>query len=124
MKLLEKSIKLARELTFHEQKFKVAAFIYSGNKLLSIGQNNQSVTNAKAHYFGRRFGVQKFVEYSFIHAEIDAISRLWGKYHISSKDRMIVVRLNKSDQPCMAKPCVNCQVILDSLGITKIDWSK
>lgn len=122
MKIIEKSIKIAKSLQ-NEQQFQVSAYLYSGRQLLAIGQNSMTVTSNKAFYFGNRFNVKKFKDYPYPHAEIDAISKLWGKYKITSKDKLVVVRLNKNGNPVLAKPCDNCKIILNALSIKKIFWT-
>lgn len=122
-RLLERSIKLSQKLNDHKEIFACFAFVYNGNRLLSIGRNNTKKTDAKVSRFGVKFKIPKFINWPFRHAEIDAISRLWGRYYLSDKDTLIVVRLSKKNQPVLAKPCVNCQTVLNALNITKVYWT-
>lgn len=120
-KLLEKSVRLARKIhSPNSQKFNVYAFMYDGRRLLSIGHNDMQTPSAKAHYFARRFNVQHLKEYNYKHAEVDCISRLWGRYHISGGETLVVVRLLRNYQIALAKPCRDCQIILDALNITQV----
>lgn len=98
-------------------------FGFIGKKLVSIGQNRPDKLSAKAFYFGERFNVEQFKKFSYLHAEIDMISRLWGKHHIDDSLSVYVVRLNSFGEQQNSKPCKHCQVILDALNITNIYWS-
>jgi len=102
-------------------KFFHFAFIYNKSKLLAIGQNNPEKTNTKALKLAQRFNTES--EYPYLHAETDAISRLWGKYYIDSSLSMVVIRLNKHGQLRNSEPCNKCKKILSGLGITKVYWS-
>jgi deoxycytidylate deaminase len=101
----------------------MAAFIYRKNQLLAIGQNDMLSTNAKAFRFGEKFRIKKFIEYPMIHAEIDAISKLWGRHHMCDKDTMVVVRLDKNGNPRLAKPCTDCMNVINAIGFKKVYWT-
>jgi deoxycytidylate deaminase len=88
--------------------------------------------SSKALYFGKRFNLPHLVKYPFIHAEIDAVSKLWGKHRIEGDEKVVVVRLKKSGTsatarkilvPAIAKPCENCYNVLSALGIKKVWWT-
>lgn len=121
-KLLDRSIHLARTLTY-ASKFRVAAFLFDGNRLISVGQNNMQKTDPKVVRLARRFKIKKFQEFSYPHAEVDAIARAWGRYYITGRESLVVVRLSHRGLPMLAKPCDNCQVMIDALNITKVYWT-
>lgn len=121
-KLLDKSISIAKHLTF-ASKFRVAAFLYERNKLISVGQNNMESTDPKVLRLARRFNIDKFKRYNFPHAELDVISRVWGRYYITGRESLVVVRLSRKNEPMLAKPCSNCQRLIDALNITKVYWT-
>ena len=134
MKILTKSLELAHSLVPNErnQNALVYAFIYDGNNLLSIGQNDMTRENAKALYFGKRYKLPHLIKYPFVHAELDAISKLWGKRKIVGSERVVVVRFKSSKidkfnknfvSIALAKPCDNCYTVLCALGITRIHWT-
>lgn len=125
MRILDNSLKIATQLfsSAIKQEQNVFAFMYSGNKLISIGQNNMEKVNAKAYAFGMRFNVDQFKRFPFVHAEVDAISRLWGKYYISGKEKLVVVRFGRGGNIGIAKPCNGCQAILSSLNLNKVFWT-
>lgn len=134
MKILTKSLELAHSLvpTERNQNTLVYAFIYDGNTLLSIGQNDMKNENAKALYFGKRYKLPHLTKYPYVHAELDAISKLWGKRKIDGSERVVVVRFKSSKiekfnknfvLPALAKPCDNCYTVLCALGINRIYWT-
>lgn len=129
MRIFDKSIKIAKSLfpitrINRKQKFYHFAFIYRRNNLISIGENDQINMNNKAYYFGKRYNLESFCEYSYIHSEISAIAKCWGKYHIDSDLKMVVLRLSKSGKLKNSKPCKNCATIINALGIDRVWWSK
>lgn len=124
-KLLNKSIELAKSIhNPHLQEYNVYAFIYNKNRLLAIGHNDMLNDNNKALYFGNRFNIEQFKKFPKKHAEIDAISKLWGKRTIDGSETLITIRLKKDYSVGNAKPCNNCMVVIDALGITKLEWTK
>lgn len=130
IRLLERSLQIATTLSFPiENKTNVSCFIYKDSRLISIGQNNMSVPNSKAAYFAKRFNVKHWKNFPYLHAEISAIARLWGKHYIEGKEKMVIVRLTKSGTG-LAKPCDNCSQVLSALNLNQIyftdnnSWSK
>lgn len=134
MKILDKSLKLATQLypSVRFQKAMVFCFIFDGNKLLSIGSNNMKSESAKALRFGKKFGIQKLVKFPFACAETVAISNLWGRRLITGNEKIVVVRLKSlgsTDKErkilvsALSKPCHNCRMILDALGLERVWWS-
>ena len=126
---VDKSLKIAKQLfpqhyllrnkyrTYHY------AFGFIGKELVGIGLNQPHKPNAKALYFGKRFNVEQFKEFSFLHAEIALLSKLWGKIHIDEDLSIYLVRLNKFGEQQNSKPCRHCQEILNALNITDIFWT-
>lgn len=133
MKILDKSLDVAFQLYNQElNKPQVFCFIYDGKRLLSIGQNEMETKNAKALYFGKRYKIPHLIEFPFIHAEIDAIGKLWGKHHITGTEKVVVVRLKKSGTtakerkiiiPALAKPCDSCYNVLQPIGLRRVWWT-
>lgn len=126
---VEKSLKIAKELfpqdycrrkkyrTFHY------AFGFIGKELVGIGLNQPDIPNAKALYFGKRFGVEQFKKYSYLHAEIALLSKFWGKFHIDENLSIYLVRLNKNGEEQNSKPCKSCQTVLNALGVSEVFWT-
>lgn len=123
MNIQDKAYELSLQLYNPSLRFCHTAFLFDGNKLLSIGQNNTEVTSGRARYFGKRFSVSHFVDFPFIHSEIDAISKLWGRRRITGKEKLISIRLNSKGKLMNARPCKNCSIILSALNLTRITYS-
>jgi hypothetical protein len=79
--------------------------------------------SAKASYFGKRFNVEHFVKYPFLHSEVDAISRLFSKTYITGKENLVVIRVGRNGHLLPSKPCKNCSTILTSLGFKSVYYS-
>lgn len=125
-RILKRSIKTSHMLLESAEslhKFNHFCFIWRKNKLVAIGKNKPIATDRMALYFGERYNVEKFKNYPFLHAEIDAISKCWGKNHLDNSYSMIVIRMNKDGSFKNSKPCIHCQPIINAIGIEKIYWS-
>lgn len=104
-------------------KFFHFAFGFKKNRLLAIGQNNPEKTHTQAFIIAKKFNDHVGLEYPYLHAETDLISRLWGKYYIDSSLKIILIRLNKRGELRCSKPCERCDQILKALDVKKIWWS-
>lgn len=123
--LLDKSIEIACKLhNPHSQDFNIYAFLYDKNRLLAVGHNDMLRPNKKAYDLGKRFNVEQFKLWPYKHAELDVISKLWGKRMITGRETLIVVRLKKNYEIASAKPCKDCTTIIRALNITKVEWTK
>lgn len=116
-KSIDYSKKLLNKTSTDFQHF---AFIFKKNKLLSIGQNDPTSTNAKSRKLAKRFGAKKPLVYPYIHAEIDAISKLWGRIYIDKIFTLVSIRLNRHSDLRISKPCKDCQIVLSGLCIPVI----
>ena len=129
MKIIGKSIKIAESLfpeiydtnkkyrTFH------FSFAWKKNRLISIGINNPFNVSSKAFKFAQIFGTKKQLEYPYLHAEIDMISRMWGKTRVDGSIKVVVLRLNRNGKLKNSKPCKSCSSILEALSVDDIWWS-
>ena len=117
MLIIEKSIQSARSIIRDTSTNQHFAFIYAKNKLISIGQNNTTRTNNKGLKIAKRFNAKKHILYPYIHAEIDAIARLWGKIFLCKKHKLVSIRLNRHGELRISKPCINCSIILSALNL-------
>jgi len=77
--------------------------------------------SARVLKFKRRFKTNQ--EFLYMHAELDAVSRLWGRTHIDGDLLFVVLRMNRHRLIGDSKPCSFCESVLDSLGINKVYWS-
>jgi len=129
MKIINKSIEISHSLfpqvydkrrgyrTYH------FAFGWYRNELLAIGQNRPDAPSGKALKFARRFNTRDVIRYPFLHAEVDLISRLWGRFYIDNKLKIVVIRLNRFGDLQNSKPCKSCFSIINALNIDKVWWS-
>lgn len=126
--------KIAKSLSITKKMFRLKynsnryqtyhfAFIFHKNKLVSVGINDPIKPNAKALYFGNRFNVEKYQKYSYLHAEISAIAKCWGRVHLDRTFSMVILRINRYGKIKNSKPCPNCFDILNVLNISDIWWS-
>lgn len=126
MQILEKSLKLANSLYRTTQKphyqQKHFTFLFIRNKLVSVGQNNYRESNVAAK-FAHYFNVPQKKKFPTVHSEVDAISRLWGKTYVDKRIRLVNVRILKDGQLGFSRPCSDCKLVLDSLGIQDIFYS-
>lgn len=126
MRILEKSLNLAKKInsdTICNQKFRHFSFIYDNNKLLSIGVNNPVHFNRKVYSIGKKFGIPKFVQFPFLHSEIDSLIKLLHIRKISGREKIVIIRLNKKNELRNSKPCDSCQIVLNQLNFRKMWWS-
>ena len=127
--IVNRSLDLARSLfpTAYDGKKKYRTFHFSfawrSSKIISIGQNDPDSTNAKAMWFAKRFKNKKQVDYPYLHAEVDMLSKLWGRYYIDSKMKVVVLRINSRGELRNSKPCPSCSNIFSALGVGKIWFS-
>lgn len=120
MKFVDRAIKISFEMyPFSEETFSHYCFIFDKNRLISIGKNNTKTQSMKARYFANRFNIEHFKKYSYIHAEVGAIGKLWGKQVITGKERVVVIRVGKTGL-LNSYPCVNCSAILKSIGFNSV----
>jgi len=99
------------------------AFGWYKNTLLAIGQNRPDAPSGKALKFAKRFNNSETIKYPFLHAEVDLISRLWGRHYINNKLKVVVIRLNRFGEMQNSKPCSSCSNILNCLDVNKVWWS-
>lgn len=92
---------------------KVGAIIFNKNRIISRGHNHpqKSVKHLR----------RKFQRWSgTVHAEVDAIIK--AKTDVKNLS-ILVIRINKTNQLRLAKPCKWCMMYLNFVGIKKIYYS-
>jgi len=128
MKIIEKSIEIAKALfpPIYENRQRYQAyhfcFVWRRNTLISAGTNDVINPSCRALMLAKRFNSPDLVEWPYLHAEIDCVQKLWGRYNIDSKLKTVVLRLNADMALCDSKPCDKCIAILEPLGMTKKLW--
>lgn len=118
MKIINESIKIARELfpaahasrkgyrTYH------FCFAWDKNRLLAIGQNYPDKPSAKAMKFAKKFQDRDKMKYPYLCAETDCLSKMYGRYYIGPDTKVVVIRLNSRGELQNSKPCRACDRIL------------
>lgn len=91
-----------------------AAICYKG-MVLAYGVNSY-----KTHPMMLLYG--KNVESLYLHAEIDALSKVLSNYgpSILTNCSLYVLRLNKKGERCQSSPCAGCQNAIEVFGIKKV----
>lgn len=119
MKIIDRSIEIAQSI-FPDEKKKTYhfAFAWKRNRLLAIGQNDPNQTSPKALKFALKFGNKHQIEYPYLHSEIDLISKLCGRIYLSSKIKVVSIRLDSNFNLRNSKPCPPCQNILNAFDVT------
>jgi hypothetical protein len=122
------AIKRALRIMFQEWKHDNSrasfhyAFALRKSKVVAIGKNNISDGSRTALKIGRSLNINKWKEYPYLHAECDVINQIRNKY--SPKEITIIsLRINRTGQFRLAKPCQHCQKVLDILGYYNVWWS-
>lgn len=117
LQTIEKSIELARELFpqyYQARRCIHFAFIYKRNTLLSIGINDYR-PSGRAVKLARQFNLSE--ENKSLHAEMDAVQKLLGRYHIDRSLKLISLRLNRHGEIKNARPCNRCTKIINAFGM-------
>lgn len=92
-----------------------AAVVHRG-KIISVGLNKR-----KTHPLQKLFADRP--ERQFIHAEIDAISKIKRKY-ILQDCAVYVLRLSKGNRITNSEPCEGCKKALMFYNIKEIYWTR
>lgn len=126
MKFLDRAVKLAYDRFDPKPPHRCSHFAiaFDGNKPIAIAQNNAVQMNAKAKRIGKKFNVQAYIDFPFLHSETNLLCKLYKEHgYISSSWKMVVIRIGRSGKFMISKPCKNCQTVLDEVHWTNIYWS-
>jgi hypothetical protein len=102
------------------------SYILKNNQLLVSSVNSYTKIHPY-HKFGNykplKDGAEKYV--AGIHSEISCIREYINRFGNSDFSGLTLfnVRLSKKSEPMMAKPCGNCQNLLDSFNFKSIVWT-
>lgn len=126
MKIINKALKLSYDNFVpnkHQRRYHYA-IAFSGKKPILICENNPIKVNAKAYKMGQKFNINTYKQFPYIHAESHLVSKLLDRYnYIDQNWSIVVLRINRQGKVLLSKPCVNCQKILDAVGLNKVYWS-
>lgn len=93
-------------------------FVYRGNKLIKIGQNNYKKLH-RSHKYGEYLPTKAGKSYiAGLHSECDSIIRL-GESDCSDYT-FINIRIDNHGNPGISKPCPNCMNLLRGVGYKAI----
>lgn len=81
-------------------------------------------TSPKAVRLAQRFGAQKPLKFPFVHAETDAISKLWGKKYIGRSLTLVSIRMNRFFELRNSEPCKDCKLVLSGLSLPYVFFDK
>ena len=111
--MIRLATKKAKESKFGRAR--VGACICSGGRILSSGVNRIGYSRYR---LDRRFPES-------IHAEVAAIVELLKarRSHELVGSTLYVSRIDASGAPRMARPCSNCQRIIEAVGIRKVFYT-
>jgi deoxycytidylate deaminase len=98
------------------------AFAIKKNRIIAVGKNKPEYPSKKAFVLGRTYNIKKWYMFPYLHAESDLITKL-NSYDINRHLELLSLRINRHGEFRLAKPCHNCQKLLDQLNVTKITWS-
>jgi len=116
-KLFDRCVSLAKNLAefdnLHAQRH--YSFLCLKNKVVSTGMNNKWRTDPLASRFGHRFNAT--------HSEIAVLKQLDMPWRLLPHFTMINVRLNKNLEVMLAKPCKNCQNMLEWFEVGLVLYS-
>jgi len=126
MNIINKAVKLSYDnFTPNQMQRRYHyAIAFSGKKPILICENNPIKVNAKAYRMGQRFNIKTYQDFPYVHAESHLVSKLLDRYNnIDQNWSIVVLRINRQGKVLLSKPCINCQKILDAVGLKKIYWS-
>ncbi len=106
-----------------EQKAYHYAFAFRRNNLIAVGRNNPLDLSAKALKFGKKFNLEHFKTYPYVHAEVDLVVKMWGRQHIDRDIKVVVIRLSKIGELRNSMPCRYCSTLLRALNVRNVWWS-
>ena len=108
---------LSSEYNFH------CTFILEKNRIIKVGMNNYNKIHPY-HKFGHYYPTKRINSKPYqagLHSEVSAIIRL-GEEDCSNYT-FVNIRLGLKGELRMAKPCCNCQRVLDGVGFKRLYYS-
>ncbi len=90
--------------------FRIGCVIANGYEIVSVGTNSYRTSPRLVKYY----------KYPFFHAEARAVFSL--PTLVKGCD-IYIARIHRNDEPAVAKPCYECQKLLDDVGIRNIYYT-
>lgn len=115
--LAKRTIDLAKALCplNFERRTSHVAFLIKKSKIVHIGINL-----AKSHPLTKNHKYQEH-QHTGVHAELNACIKS-GKENLN-KYKLVVIRINRSNQMTNSKPCLGCQGILKQFNVGEVWYS-
>lgn len=126
MKIISKTVEKAFEIWKPDPQVRCFHFCaaFDGNKMIMSAQNNPVRMCHKIHRMGKQYNIPTYVQYSYPHAETSLVSKLLNRFdYIDPSWKIVVMRINRRGLILNSKPCVNCQKILDAVGLCRVYYS-
>lgn len=107
---LDYCISRARELEYKHGQYRLYSVILDRkNRIVSEASNDYSKTHPMAFHYARRIGNPLKC---FLHSEMSAIIKDKRRKGV----KLVVARVNKKGEACMAMPCLACQLAINEHG--------
>jgi deoxycytidylate deaminase len=97
------------------------AFAIRKNRIIEMGKNDPIMTSAKAYRLAKKFNIQHWQKYPFLHAEADLLIKLDEKYY-NKKTTILSLKINRHGKFRLAKPCCKCEIALIRSNLTNVVW--
>ena len=97
------------------------AFAIRKNRIIEMGKNDPIMTSAKAYRLAKKFNIQHWQKYPFLHAEADLLIKLDEKYY-NKKTTILSLKINRHGKFRLAKPCCKCEIALMRSNLTNVAW--
>lgn len=111
--MIDYAIKRASELPYERHKKRLFAVILDKkNRIVSESSNRYDKTHTTQFHYGKRTGNPHAC---YLHAEIAALLKDKNRRGV----KMIVARVDSKGKPCLAAPCVACQLALKEASYIK-----
>lgn len=98
------------------------AFAIKKNQIIAIGKNQTQYPSTKIYELAKIHNIAKWLVFPYPHAESDLITKMPPDTKYKNIE-ILSLRINRHGQFRLAKPCMWCQQLLDSLNVQKISWS-
>lgn len=111
-KIVRNSLKIIEN---HNTKHRHITFLCDGNRIVCWGINQ----TRKSHPLSAKYNYR----FSTIHSELDCLRKFPYPLTFLQNYILINVRINRSNELCLAKPCKNCLKLLSAFNVTNMWFS-
>jgi len=98
-------------------------FAVRKNKIIAIGRNKPDFPSVVVSKFAKIYKIKKWIQFPYLHSEVDMICQI-DPSMLNKQTEILNLRINRHGEFRFCKPCINCQVLLDSFELSKISWTK